>query len=349
MPIPRLPVGVTPLSGETPEGYVSRLATANAVTMGQLAKVWRLPDASAPRAAALEQAAERAGGLRDGHFHWDRRRHLLHVTCHHQGWWARHPCRKCDIVDQPRSGCRRCTGGESTTIVTRGGAVCTRHRRWRHHGLNIDVSQVRAYSGAETRMTGWLWFRGVTLHTSEIDLATVLTVAAHEHSDDKLRRERLAALRVDDELSASSLLVFYPEIISLACVLTDRAVASALCTHRLTASRQKQMLIGLVIGASGGQATDELTAVASDQIDRTRIALQDAFSTPSSPKAKVRRAPRAKAMIESAHRHRAVLLRHVDEVRAYASPVSHVRAAPKSKVVSRRLLVDVTAGGRRTR
>lgn len=348
MPISRLPVRVSPLGGETTEGYVSRLAAANAVPIRQLAKAWQLPDAAAPREAALAQAAERAGGLAEGHFDRNRRRHVLYVTCHHQRWWARHPCRKCDIVDRPRSGCLGCTEGEPTTIITRGGAVCARHRRWRHQGLDIDVSPLRAYSRAERSMSGTLWFRGVTLHTRETMLATGLTVAAHGHAGSTLRRDRLAALGVDDELSASSLFAYYPEIVAVACVLTDRAVASALCTHRLTASQQTQMLIGLVVGASGGQVTDELVEIARDQVIRTRVALQDAFSTPSSPNAKVRRAPRPKAMIEAAYRHRAVLLRHVDEVRVYAPPVPGVRATPKSKVVSRRVLSDFGSARRHT-
>lgn len=347
MPVSAFPVRVVPLGGETPEGYVSRLATANAVPVGQLAKAWQLPDDAAPRAAALEHAAERAGGLAHGHFDRDRRRHLLYVTCHHQRWSARHPCRKCDIVDWPRSGCRGCTAGTPTTIISRGGAVCTRHRRWRHQGLNIDLSRLRTYSRAERSMSGSLWSRGVTVHTKETLLATGLTVAAHEHAGSTLRRDRLTALGVDDELSASSLLTYYPEIVAVACVLTDRAVASALCTHRMTVSQQTQMLIGLVVGASGGEATDALVEIARDEVVRTRVALQDAFSTPSSPGATVRRAPRPKAMIEAAYRHGAVLLRHADEVRVYAPPVPGVRATPKSKIVSRRVLSDFGSARRR--
>ncbi|MBF0816251.1 hypothetical protein [Microbacterium paludicola] len=291
------------------------------------------------RRPLMIRGLERAAGLRPSHFQVARRRHLLFTVCHHYGW-SRGRCGTCDLVDSPRSGCRRCAPDAPTTIFTRGGAVCVRHRRWRHDGNDIGVSHLPAYAHAEAMASGWLWFHGVTLHTGEIDLATTLVTSALTDDDGHRRQHRLAQLGLDDgDPAATPLLLYYPEIMHLACALTDRAVASALCTHRESQERQVEMLIGLTAGACDGAPTSELAGLAVDQIERTRAALQEAFSMPSSKRARVRRAPRPKAMIEAAYRHDAPLLRHVDEVRVHAPAVTDVKHPSGSRTVSRRIQV----------
>lgn len=331
-----LPVRLVPLSGEAPEGFAARLAVANFVTGPEL-NAWISPAGVAVvRGAQWISALERAASLPMGFFQRARRRHLLYATCHHYGW-RRMRCVKCDIIDVPRTGCIRCAGGEPTTVFARGGAVCVRHRRWHHDGLDIDLRGRPDYAHAEARMSGWLWFHGVTLHTGEFELATALVIAAVADNAERHRRTRLRRLMLDDHSGISPLLLFYPEITDLTCALTDPAVASALCTHRERPERQAQMLIGLAVGASGGAPTAELATIASQEVGRMRQALRCAFSMPSSKNATVRRAQRPKALIEAAHRYQAVLIRHVDEVRLNAPYIANVKPPPSPRVVSRRI------------
>lgn len=332
-----LPVRVTPLSGENPEGYAQRLAVANATTWPDLRASFTPAGGKTTQRQLLILGIERAGGLPAGHFHRDRRRHQLFTRCHHHDW-SRGQCRTCDLVDAPRSGCRRCAHGQDTTIYTRGGAACVRHRRWRHGGLDADLNALPQYAHAEARFSGWLWFHGVTLHTGEIDLATRLVRAALAEDHHQLLASRLSRLRVEEDAPGiTALLLFYPEITSLACALTDPTVASALCTHRDLPERQTQILMGLAAGACGGAPTDELEALATEEVQRTRAALQDAFSMPASWGARVRRAARPKAMIEAGHRHQAVLMRHVDEAGAHAPVILDVKHPSISRVVSKRI------------
>lgn len=343
-----LPLRVAPLSGETPEGFAGRLAAANGLSASAL-NAWLSPaDTAGVGSEPWRQRLERAASLPYGYFQRARRRHLLFAACHHSGW-RRVNCVKCDIVDTPRAGCTRCTRGESTMVFTRGGAVCVRHRRWHGGGLEVDLRGQPAYAHAEARASGWLWFHGVTLHTGEIALAMNLVSAALTDDQDSRRAARLEQLNHADSPQVSRLLLYYPETTNLAYVLTDPAVASALCTHRTSPDRQVQMLIALAAGACDGAPTTELEALARAEIDRMRLALSCAFSMPSSRTATVRRAPRPKALIEAGHRHKAVLMRHVDEARVSAPAITGVKPPPASRVVSRRLLLALqrSAGERR--
>lgn len=331
------PVRVAPLSGETPEGFAGRLASANGLAASELNAWLTRAGPTAVRGTQWTQRLERAASLPVGWFEQARRRHLLYTTCHHYGW-RRMRCAKCDLIDVPRTGCIRCAGGEPTTVFTRGGAVCVRQRRWHHDGLDIDLPGPLDYAHAEARMSGWLWFHGVTLHTGEFELATALVSAAVADDEEQHRRTRLGRLKInDDHREISPLLLFYPEITDLTCALTNPAVASALCTYRERPERQAQMLIGLAVGACGGAPTAELETIASQEVGRMRQALRCAFSMPSSKNATVRRAQRPKALIEAAHRYQAVLIRHVDEVRLNAPTIANVKPPPAPRVVSRRI------------
>lgn len=338
-PLPRaLPLRVAPLSGETPGGFAGRLAAANGLSASAL-NAWLSPaDPAGVGSEPWRQRLERAASLPFGYFQHARRRHLLFAACHHSGW-RRANCVKCDIVDTPRAGCIRCARGDSTTVFTRGGAVCVRHRRWHGGGLEVDLRGQSAYAHAEARASGWLWFHGVSLHTGELELAANLVSAALADGQDARRDVRLEQLNLDDGPEVSPLLLYYPEITNLACALTDPAVASALCTHRTSPERQVQMIIALAAGACDGAPTTELEALARAEIDRMRLALRCALSMPSSRTATVRRAPRPKALIEAGHRHKAVLMRHVDEARVSAPAITGVKPPPASRVVSRRLLL----------
>lgn len=91
----------------------------------------------------------------------------MYVRCHHHDW-APHPCPRCGYTQQLRAACRRCAQGEETTVRTRGGAVCNRHRRWHLDGADIDLTGFPEYTRAERCLSGSLWKRGVGLATGEL-------------------------------------------------------------------------------------------------------------------------------------------------------------------------------------
>lgn len=320
-----LPTRVTPLRGETVDGYLGRLAAVNATPPRELALYiaqalgFATTNTSAPR---FVTGIERFGGLEVGHFARERPTLRLVRRCHHQGWT---PCRcpKCDMIDLPRTACIVCSEGQPTDITARGGAFCIRHRRWHFQDENSMIGSLETHRHAEQIMTGRLWNRGVTMHTGEFGLALRL-LADSFHDEMSVNQPQLARL--------------YGAAVGLTFTMTDPAVASDLISHRESDHRQIEGLIGLTIGSGGGARTLELERTASDVIETHRHALREAMWMPNSPAAKFKIARFEKAIAESAFRHKAVLLRHVIDVRVRVDERTRgVRGVPASATVSRRL------------
>ena len=318
-----LPCVIVPLAGETPNGYFGRLAAANRVSISTLkAHVEHQQQERSMRPSHLAFVAgiEQLGGLAAGHFTRERRSLRLLRRCHHQRWVPAR-CSRCDIIDFPRSACLVCSGGEPTQIVSRGGAFCVRHDRWHFGERDVLIRPSAAHRRAEQLLSGRLWSRGVTMHTGEIELAYVL----------------LASSFIGDR-SAPPAHALYPASIHLVHTLMDSTVASSLITHREDENRQVEGLIGLTIGAGGGARTRALETRARKTIRVHRQALQEAHWMPTSAGATVKVAFFEKAVIEAAHRHCAVLLRHVSEVRTYALRDSRlIRPTPRPRIVAQRL------------
>lgn len=322
-----LPCAVAPLTGETPIGYVGRLAAANNITVTMLTahvshQLRKRPASATP--SEFVAGVERLGGLTPGYFDRERRSLRLLRRCHHHHW-APARCARCDVVDFPRPACLVCSQGEPTQIVSRGGAFCVRHDRWHFGRQGVLTRPSDAHRRAEQLLSSRLWNRGITMHTGEIELAYTLLASSfsEDHSDGGI-------------LPPAHTL--YPACVHLTHTLTDSMVASSLVTHREDEKRQIEGLIGLTIGAGGGARTYDLKAHARTIIRTHRHALHEAHWMPTSTGATVKVAAFGKAIVEAAHRHRAVLLRHVSEVRVHSLRDGRlIRPAPRARVVAQRL------------
>lgn len=204
-----LPVLIEPFAGETVGSVYRRLATRNAVPTGEL---WttirharpRLPLRTTPE--LVPRLVEELAGL-PRRFFDGRRSDRLFVRCIH-AQWGRTNCAMCAPLPAPVTKCRRCTRGETVEVRTRGGAVCTRHRRWHYAGADDDLSTSAAHLRAERCLTGTLWERGIGLDTGELELATELVMIhlGAEH-DAATHNEQLRQL--------------YPDVVHLTALLTE--------------------------------------------------------------------------------------------------------------------------------
>lgn len=221
-----LPVSLRPLPGETIVGYVGRLAPVNGLSfrdlrlhirdLGNLAEI-------NPDVEKVPGIVEALGGLPQGYFATDAKRHGMFVRCSHFEWrpWR---CRTCSRPQVPRSECRRCAFGYPTTTRRRGAAVCLTHQRWHLDDRDVDLSLHPAYGRAERWASGKLWFRGIALHTGELQLAVRLILAALQDSPDAAEHARRRADQFDASLGRSyedALLCVYPEAIALTGILID--------------------------------------------------------------------------------------------------------------------------------
>lgn len=332
-----LPVAVRPLAGETVTGYLARLAVANALTPRLLrihaTRISGIP----PYRPDLERAAawvERLGGLTAGHFDRDARRNAMYIRCHHHDW-APHPCRHCGFTQQPRTACRRCAHGEETTVRTRGGAVCNRHRRWHIGCADIDLTGFPEYTRAERCLSGALWKRGVGLTTGELQLAAALIGHWAVDADVSPRlHERMAAFGIETVDHDTIILIAYPEIVHLTTVLTDLSFASYLLTPRFRLAQQVWALEAAVITIMHGSTTDQLHQVAERIVSQGKVAVETANGMRQG-KTNNRPATLEKALVASSQRHRSCLLRHLSTVRIQVQPYEPGVAAPANRVLDR--------------
>lgn len=333
-----LPVTVWPLAGETVTGYLPRLAVANALTPTLLRIHTTRISGIPPYRPDLERAAawvERLGGLPAGHFDRDARRNAMYVRCHHHDW-APHPCRRCGYTQQPRVACRRCAQGEETTVRSRGGAVCNRHRRWHLDGADIDLTGFPEYTRAERCLSGSLWKRGVGLATGELQLAATLIRYWAADADLPARlHERMTAFGIDAVDQDSVSMIAYPEIVRLATVLTDLSFASYLLTPRFRLAQQVWALEAAVVTIMRGSTTEQLHEVAERIVSQGKAAVETANGMRQRHTNK-RPAMLEKALVASSQRHRSCLLRHLSTVRIQVPLYEPGVAAPANRVLERR-------------
>lgn len=268
----------------------------------------------------------------------------MYVRCPHYAWQPS-LCRRCGYAQQPRTGCRRCTTGQATTIRSRGGAVCNRHARWHIGGADIDLTGLPEYTHAERCVSGTLWKRGIGLATGELQLAT--TLIRHWLTDspitDRLERRR-TALQVDGLTQEDVFLVAYPEVVNLTTVLTDLSFASYLLSPRFSLAEQVWALEAAVVTIVHGSTNQRLHTVAEQIITRGKEAVETAFGMRQSPHNK-RPATLEKSLVASSQRHRSCLLRHLSTVRIQILPYDPGVAVPKNgTMVRRRPLPDVLDG-----
>ncbi|WP_292834989.1 hypothetical protein [Microbacterium sp.] len=334
-----LPQGVRPLAAETATGYLGRLATANALTPRDLRlHVTELAGLS-PSRPNLERAAawvERLGGLDPGHFAADARRNAMYVRCQHYDWQPA-LCKRCGYTQSPRTACQRCARGNQTSIRSRGGAVCNRHRRWQLDGTDIDLRAFPEYAHAERCLSGALWKRGVGLATGELQLAaTLIRHWAIDEFPGVRIEDRMSAIGVDTLDANTVFLVAYPEVVRLATVLTDLSFASYLLSPRFSLAEQVWALEAAVITIMSGSTTMRLHDVADNIVARGKAAVETAFGMRQSAHNK-RPAALEKALIAASQRHRTCLLRHLSTVRIQNLPYQPGLAVPRSRLLNGQL------------
>lgn len=164
----------------------------------------------------------------------------------------------------------------------------------------------------------------MTMHTGEYGLAVRLILDSWQEQTDArwFRTSRL-----------------YPPTVDLLVTLTHPDVALSLTALAESESQQVEGLIGLVVGTGGGSRTAELEATAATVVAVHRAAMYSAVRMPKSSGATVSKARFEKGIAEASYREKAVLLRHVTRSGRRADVVERaVRAAPASRVVSRRIV-----------
>jgi len=338
-----LPVPVRTVPGETVTGYLARLAAANTLTQRDLRLHVTDVAGLSPFRPNLENAgpwAERLGSLPAGHFDREARRNAMYVRCQHFAWQPGN-CTRCGYTQQPRTACRRCARGASTTVRSRGGAVCNRHRRWHLDGADIDLSRHPDYAHAERCLSGTLWKRGIGLHTGELQLAA--TLIEHWAKDAQPTRriaDRMAGLGIDEMGQGAVFLAAYPEVVRLTAVLTDLSFASYLLSSRFKLSEQVCALEAAVVTIMQGATTSRLHDLAERIVARGKAAVETAFSMRRNAGCK-RPAALEKALVASSQRHRSCLLRHLSTVRIQIIPYTPGIAVPRNRtVVARGRLPD---------
>lgn len=333
-----LPVAVPPLPAETVTGYIGRLARANALTSRDLRL--HLTDIAglSPYRPDLERAAawaERLGRLVPGHFDRDARRNAMYVRCHHYEWRPS-ICRRCGYTQRPRSACRRCANGDETTVRSRGGAVCNRHRRWHLNGADLDLTAFTEYAHAERCLSGTLWKRGIGISTGELELAATLIHHWARDGDPPTRiRTRMISCGVEELDQGNVLIVAYPEVVNLAAILTDLSFASYLLSPRFSIAKQVWALEAAVVTIMRGSTTPSLHDVSEKIVSRGRSAVETAYGMRQNANNK-RPATLEKALVAASQRHRSCLLRHLSTVRIQVLPYQPGVAAPRNRVLVRR-------------
>lgn len=207
-----LPATITPFPGETVRSIYRRLVEKNDLTTGELWTAIRKQISGLPLRTTPElvpRTVEEIAGLPHGYVDRDLNTHRLFIRCEHTGWQHSN-CPACAPSPAPVTMCRHCTGGAIVEARTRGGAVCTRHRRWHFDGRDDHLPDAR-YLRAERCLTGTLWQRGIGLNTGEIELAADLLTAHQEHH----AHTELSAPRVE------RLRGVYPDAVRVTAFLTE--------------------------------------------------------------------------------------------------------------------------------
>lgn len=340
--ITSLPLPLKPLSGETVAGYAARLAHVNALDPGELKLHIRdLGGLSSthPDLEKVPDIVEALGHLTPGHFARNARMHAMFVRCSHYSWRlgrCRHGCAK---SQQPRTACLRCSRGDPTTIRSRGGAVCLTHARWHLDSRNVDVSAFPAYGRAERWLSGKLWFRGIALHTGEVQLAGRLIQAALDDVADAEPIKRADQWGVDPRGShADIMLAAYPEVVALTGLLVDPEFLRFLLGPRFRVEAQVEIMeaaVSGVLASSGGRA---LHALSRAIVERSRNAVMIAYGATKNHNVKTIPCNFDKALYASARSNRACLLRHLDTVRMPVLSVPLKWGATRTRTLNRAVL-----------
>lgn len=220
---------------------------------------------------------------------------------------------------------------------TRGGAVCNRHRRWHIDGADVDVSQFPEYMRAERCLSGSLWKRGVGLTTGELQLsASLIRQWAADDALPERFQSRMDVFGTGTVDQDSVFRIAFPEVVSLATVLTDLSFASYLLSPRFRLAQQVWALEAAVITIMHSATTERLHEVSEQIVRRGREAVEVANGMRQNAN-NTRPASLEKALVAAAQRHRTCLLRHLSTVRMPKLPFEPgVAAPPRNRVLEKR-------------
>ncbi len=332
-----LPVRVKPVAGETPEGFMSRLANVHLledadvrrVVLNELGRNW-WPAADPRVVDVIEQLAD----LPPGALRPDFDQHGMRVRCGHHSWRPE-KCKRCKRFAEPRTACVVCARGDATTTVARGGALCFPHGHWAFRDLQVDVAGLEEYEQAERVLRSQLWQRGVALHTGELNLAAAFVRAWRAGSDaptiidDRMTRFGVRALSTYEE----TLLCAYPEAVRVARVLTDPRTITPVLNVRISALTQADLLMRAIAHTLGREPNDALRAHTVAVVGHAHRAMLCMYGLRSSTHVKHQLCPLNRGLIVAAHWERACLLRHANPRHLPDIARKPGRAAPRSRVI----------------
>ena len=336
-PLRTLPIRLEPIEGETVEGFTKRLAQAHQceerdirrIVLEHLGRSW-WPVADQRVVEVIEQLGDLPRGALRPNFEKDG----MWVRCGHRSWRPA-KCARCARFAEPRTACLECSGGLATTTIARGGALCLTHHHWAYRALRVDVTDLLGYESAELLLRSQLWKRGVALHTGELNLAAAFVRASHEGSespsviDDRMARFGIQYLDTYEKVLLSA----YPEIIRLACMLTNPRTITPILNVTTSALTQADRLLPVVAQAIGDAPNDALRDFTVSVVGYAHRAMLCMYGLRSSKQVKYQRCPHNRALMVAAHRQRACLLRHADS-RALPDIAGQVgQAAPRTRVI----------------
>ncbi len=256
------------------------------------------------------------------------------VRCGHRSWRPE-KCARCARFAEPRTACLECSGGLTTTTIARGGALCLTHHHWAYRALHADVAGIPGYENAELLLRSQLWKRGVALHTGELNLAAAFVHAWHEGSeapsviDDRMARFGVPHLDNYENV----LLCAYPEVIRVACVLTDPRTMTPLLDVRISALTQANLLMPAIANAIGERPNDALHTYTVAIVGHAHSAMLYMYGLRSSAQVKHQLCPLNRGLMVAAHRRRACLLRHANARNLPDIARKPGPAAPRPRVI----------------
>ena len=336
-PLRTLPIRLELIEGETVDGFTKRLAQAHQCEERDIRRIildhldrrwWPMAD------QRVVDLIEHLADLPSDSLSPDFEKNGMWVRCGHRSWRPE-KCARCARFAEPRTACLECSSGLATTTIARGGALCLTHHHWAHRALHADVAGLADYESAELLLRSQLWKRGVALHTGELNLAAALVRAWHEGSRGSSPiRDRMARFAIQHlDTYEKVLLTAYPEIVRLACILTNPRTITSILNVTTSALTQADRLLPVGAKTIGGASNDVLRAFTISVVGHAHRAMLYMYGLRSSKQVKYQRCPLNRALMVAARRQRACLLRHANPRTLIDIAGKTGQAAPRSRVI----------------
>lgn len=226
-----------------------------------------------------------------------------------------------------------------TQTIAKGGAVCLRHETWTYRNLHAQVGAFCEYAVAEGIARTYLWERGIALHTGELNLAAAFVAAWAAGSSTRIVQKRADVLGIDDLTTFTGvLLTAYPEVIRTATVIFQGSLPARVLDVSVSALTQADFLADAVAFSLDGRITDELRELSIKVVGHAHRTMFYAYGLRAG-RVQHRPGHLHRALMITAHRKRACLLRHVDPKRLYPVPSARTGATPPPGLIRKRIFV----------